>query len=362
MRSLYRGGMVAVTPVDSSPRGETPRPGWSISLRGVHRERAGVSILRDIDLHVAPGTVVALVGPSGCGASTLLRVVSGAERPDAGGVVVEGRSGAAAPRIPEVRDRTPVARFGRVRAAIVSATRHAGHVDPEAETDRLLDLVGLGPGDKSVHRLSHGDRQRWALARVLASQPRALVLDDALAALHTTARAATRDRLVRELRERRVTTLWATRDTAEAAAVADHLVVMDQGRIVAAGCPDEVYSRIADAAIADVLGPVSAVPGIVEGVTVEVWGQELPLAESAHDGHCEVVVRPENVLLVGPDSPGVDGVVEESTFLGSVRRSTVLTSDGSRVVVEHAPERRLGDRDPVRLALAIVPATVRPIG
>lgn len=354
--------MVAVTPVDPAPAGEASRPGWSIALHGVNRERAGVAILRDIDLDVAPGTVVALVGPSGCGASTLLRVVSGTERPDAGTVVVEGRSGAAAPRIAEVRDRTPVARFGRVRAAITAAARHAGSMDPDAETDRLLDLVGLGADSKSVHRLSHGDRQRWALARALASRPRALVLDDALAALHTTARAETRDRLVRELRERGVTTLWATRDTAEAAAVADHLVVMDQGRIVAAGCPDEVYARVADTAVAEVLGPVSAVPGIVEGLTVEVWGQELPLAESAHDGHCEVVVRPENVLLVGPESPGVDGVVEESTFLGSVRRSTVLTSDGSRVVVEHAPERRLEDRDAVRLALAVVPATVRPIG
>lgn len=354
--------MVAVTPVDPSPLGEEPRSGWSIALRGVRRERSGVAILRDIDLDVAPGTIVALVGPSGCGASTLLRVVSGAERADAGTVSVEGRSGAAAPRIPEIRDRTPVARFGRVRAAVVAAARQAGDDDPEAETDRLLGLVGLGRADKSVHRLSHGDRQRWALARVLAARPRALVLDDSLAALHTTARAETRDRLVRELRDRGVTTLWATRDTAEAAAVADDLVVMDQGRIVAAGGPDEVYARIADAAVAEVLGPVSAVPGIVEGLTVEVWGQELPLAESAHDGHCEVVVRPENVLLVGADAPGVDGVVEDSIFLGSVRRSTVLTSDGSRVVVEHAPEQRFEDRDAVRLALAIVPTTVRPIG
>ncbi|WP_150958057.1 ATP-binding cassette domain-containing protein [Microbacterium testaceum] len=353
--------MVAVTPVDASPVGQAPRPGWSLALRGVNRERAGAPILRDIDLDVAPGTIVALVGPSGCGASTLLRVASGAERVDAGSVIVEGRSGAAAPRIPAVLVRTPVARFGRVRAAVLAAARQAGCDSPGAETDRLLDLVGLGAGDKSVHRLSHGDRQRWALARALAAQPRALVLDDALAALHTTARAETRDRLVRELRERGVTTLWATRDTAEAAAVADHLVVMDQGRIVAAGCPDEVYARVSDAAVAEVLGPVSAVPGIVEGHTVEVWGQELPLAEAAHDGHCEVVVRPENVLLVGPDSPGVDGVVEDSIFLGSVRRSTVLTSDGSRVVVEHTPDQRLGDRDAVRLALAVVPATVRPI-
>lgn len=354
--------MVAVIPVDpSSTADAAPAPGWTITLSGVRRERAGSVILSDVDLEVGPGRIVALVGASGCGASTLLRLVTGAERPDAGTVTVDGRSGAAAPRVAEVRDRTTVARFGRVRAAIVSAARQAGAPDAEREADRLCALVGLSSTAKPVSRLSHGDRQRWAVARALASRPRALVLDDALAALHTTARAELRDRLARELRERGVTTLWVTRDTTEAAAVADDLVVMAQGRVVASGCPDEVFARVGDAAVAEVLGPVSAVPGIVEGVVVEVWGQHLPLAAAAHDGHCEVVVRPEHVVLVGPDAPGVDAVVEETTFLGSVRRSTVLTADGSRVVVEHAPERRLDDHDAVRIALAAVPATVKPL-
>lgn len=355
--------MVAIVPVDPSSSADARRPsGWTVSLRAVSRDRAGTAILRDVDLEIDAGRIVAFVGPSGCGASTLLRLVTGAERPDSGTVEIEGRTGPAAPRVAEVRDRAPVARFGRARAAIVAASRHAGVVDAAGETERLCALMGLGAADRSVHRLSHGDRQRWAIARVLATRPRALVLDDALAALHTTARAQTRDALIRELRERGVTTLWATRDTAEAAAVADELVVMDAGRIVAAGCPDEVYARVADAAVAEVLGPVSAVPGIVEGAVVEVWGQELPLAEAAHDGHCEVVVRPEQVVLVAADSPGTDAVVEGSTFLGSVRRSTVRTADGSRVVVEHAPELKLEDRAAVRIALAPVRATVRPIG
>ncbi|MFJ4039324.1 ABC transporter ATP-binding protein [Microbacterium sp. NPDC090007] len=354
--------MVAIVPADPlSSAGARHPAGWTISLRGVSRERAGTPILRDIDLEVEPGRIMALVGPSGCGASTLLRLVTGAERPDAGTVVIEGREGPAAPRVAEVRDRAAVARFGRARGAVVAASRQAGVADFEEETDRLCTLVGLGAADRSVHRLSHGDRQRWALARVLATRPRAVVLDDALAALHTTARARTRDAVVRELRSRGVTTLWATRDTAEAAAVADELVVMDAGRIVAAGCPDEVYARVSDAAVAEVLGPVSTVPGIVEGLVVEVWGTQLPLAEPAHDGHCEVVVRPEQVVLAGPDAPGADAVVEQSTFLGHARRTTVLTADGSRVVVEHPVEIRLDERATVRIALAPVAVTVRPI-
>lgn len=351
--------MIALTPIDPSAAGR-PRAGWAISLHGVRRERAGLPVLRDVDLDVTPGSIVAFVGPSGCGASTLLRLVSGTERPDSGVVTVDGRSGPAAPRVARIGDRTAVARFGRVRAAILAAARRAGSIDPEGEARRLAALVGLGDDDKLVHRLSQGDRQRWAIARVLASRPRALVLDDALAALHTTARAETRLNIVRELRDSGITTLWVTRDTAEAAAVADRLIVMDGGRVVADGRPDEVFARVGDAAVAAVLGPVSAVPGIVEGVFVEVWGQELPLAAAASDGHCEVVVRPEQVVLVGEGSPGVDAVVEETTFLGSARRSTVRTADGVRVVMEHAPDQRLDDHGHVRIALAPVPMSIRP--
>ncbi|WZH35115.1 MAG: ABC transporter ATP-binding protein [Microbacterium enclense] len=355
--------MIAVTTEGPSPAADGPRPeGWAIALRGVRRDRAGTPVVRDLDLDIDPGQIVAFVGPSGCGATTLLRIVRGAERADAGTVLVDGRSGPTAPRVPGVSDRTPIARFGRVHASIAAVVRRAGAPEPLSEAARLTDLVGLGTGEKLVHRLSRGDRQRWALARALATRSGALVLDDALAALPTAARSTTRERVVRELREREVTTLWFTRDSSEAAAVADRLVVMDHGRIVAAGCPDEMYARVDEPAVAEVLGPVSAVPGIVEGAIVEVWGQELPLVHAVRDGHCEVVVRPENVVLVGPDEAGMDAVVEGTTFLGGARRSTVRTSDGVRVVVEHAVDQRLDDHARVRIALATVPAVIRALG
>ncbi len=352
--------MVALTLRPAAATPSVPRPrGWSIALRGVGRVRAGRRILHDIDLDAAPGRIVAIVGPSGCGASSLLRIIAGTERCDAGAVLIEGRVGTAAPRLPTVGERVHATRGRRARASVIAAARRAGVAEPEAEADRLIALVGLSTHDYRADRPALGDRQRWAIARVLASRPRALLLDDALSGLHTPERAQTRDRLVRELRERGVTTLWATRDTSEAAAVADELVVLDRGRVVVRGCPDDVYARVADAAVVDLLGPVSLVPGIVEGDTVEVWGQRLSLVGAAHDGHCDVVVRPEDVRLVGATATGIDAVVAETVFLGRARRATVVTADGVRVTADHPVQLRLREGDRVRIALAPVPVVAR---
>ena len=333
--------------------------GWSITLAGVGRLRAGSPVLEGIDLALPSGAIVAIVGESGCGASTLGRIVAGRERPDSGQVHVDGRTRPEAPRVTAVGDAvTP--RWGRVCDAVLARHR-GGHPRARDEALGLLALVGLPDPEASVRRLSRGDRQRLQIARALSTDPRALVLDDALSALHTSGRERLRDGLVRELRRRGTTTVWITRDTAEAIAVADRVVLLHRGRIAAEGTPEQVYARAAEPAVAAVLGPVSAVPGIVEGTVVDVWGQHLPLAGSAHDGHCEVLVRPENVVLVSSDAPGMDAVVEGSTFLGHVRRSLVRTSDGSLVHVDHAADARLADHARVRIALAQVPVATRPL-
>lgn len=333
--------------------------GWSIRLTGVGRSRAGERVLVDVDLDLAPGTILAIVGASGCGATTLASIIAGRERADAGDVHIDGRARPEAPRLAAVfTDAAP--RFGRVRDAVLPRSR-ARHPRAADEQERLLALVELDHPDLPVRRLSRGDRQRLAIARVLATEAPALVLDDALSALHTSARERLRDALVRELRRRGTTTVWVTRDTAEAIAVADRIVVLDHGRVAADGTPEQVYARAGEPAVAAVLGPVTAVPGIVEGAVVDVWGQHLPLAGSAHDGHCEVLIRPENVVLAGPDTPGVDGVVEESRFLGHVRRSLVRTNDGSLVHVDHAADVRFGDHAHVRIALAPLAVTTRPL-
>lgn len=330
--------------------------GTGLTLTGVDVRLCGAPILHGIDLGVADGEIVAVVGPSGCGASTLVRVAAGLTRAAAGAV----HRRAARERIRVVDGLDPRPRIGRVTAAI---SARAGSGVDAAHADAALHAVGLGhrAGERVTH-LCRGDRQRLALAQALAGRPALLILDDPLSALHATERAAVRDRIVEVLRTQGVTTLWATRDPGEAVAVADRVAVLVGGRILALGSPEDVYARAADPAVAAVLGPVSAVPGIVDGNVVDVWGQQVPLAADAHDGHCEVVVRPENVLLVERDAPGVDAVVEHSTFLGTSRHSLVRAVDGTLVHVQHPAHARLQGSERVRIALAPVPVLTRPPG
>lgn len=359
--------MVVVRPpasvAESPPRSDTvPAASDVVVLDAVGVRRGRWTLLGGVDLAVAPGEIVAVTGPSGCGASTLLAVAAGRLRPSTGRVRTAERR---AVRVVAGDDSLPLRR--RARTLLRRPGTLVRRPRPDAAT---LATVGLGPdehgsdprGSRHPRALGGGDRQRLALARALTAAPRLLILDDPLSRLHSVERAELAHGLARTFRDRGTAVVWATRDTAEAFAVADRVLVLSNGRAVATGTPEQVAARGADPELAPTLGPLSAVPGIVDGDVVDVWGREVPLATSAHDGHCEVLIRPEDVLFVDDDVPGVEAVVEESMLLGGMRRTVVRAADGSLVRVQHSSARGLAPRERVRIALADVAVSTRPLG
>ncbi len=213
-----------------------------IALRGVNKRFGATSVLQDVDLTVDRGSFVALLGASGSGKTTLLRIVAGLEQPDAGQLEIGGKG---ALDLPAGKRGIGFVFQSYALFAHMTVAENVGfglrvrHPRParaeiRAEVERLLHMVQLsGLQARLPSQLSGGQRQRVALARALAIRPRILLLDEPFGALDRTTREALRAELKRLHRELHVTTLFVTHDQEEARALADRVVVLERGRIVA---------------------------------------------------------------------------------------------------------------------------------
>jgi putative spermidine/putrescine transport system ATP-binding protein len=342
--------------------------GTRVEFRGVEKDYGTTRVLHGVDLDIAPGEFVSLLGPSGCGKTTALRVLAGLEQATGGSVLLGGKDVSRVPT--NKRDIGMVFQsyslFPHLKVVENTAfglrRRGVGKADAARRAGDALDLVGLGHlADRYPHQLSGGQQQRVALARALVTEPRVLLLDEPLSALDAKVRVQLRDEIRRIQLRLGITTVFVTHDQEEALAVSDRIAVMNAGRIEQIGTPEDLYLRPATANVAAFVGVSSLVPGVVRGDVVTVWGQDLPLQTAADDGAVQVFLRPENVRLRGAAEPGVDAVVQESTFLGSFRRSVVRTADGSLLNVQHAASERAEYGDTVRVALDPAPVATRPL-
>lgn len=339
--------------------------GTRVQFQGIEKSYGSNRVLHGVDLDIAPGEFVSLLGPSGCGKTTALRVLAGLESADGGAVLLGGQD---VSRIPtNKRDIGMVFQsyslFPHLRVDDNTAfgLRRRG-VGKAAAAKRALDalaLVGLeGFADRYPHQLSGGQQQRVALARALVTEPRVLLLDEPLSALDAKVRVQLRDEIRRIQLRLGITTVFVTHDQEEALAVSDRIAVMDAGRIDQIDTPEELYLRPATAHVAAFVGLSSVVPGVASGGHVTVWGRELPTNAPA-DGPVEVHLRPENLRFSGEADAAIGGVVEESTFLGSIRRTLVKTDAGDLVRVQHDAHQHPSFGDRVHLTVEPVPVAVR---
>jgi sulfate transport system ATP-binding protein len=236
----------------------------SIEVSGVGKRFGDFVALDNVDLSVASGQLTALLGPSGGGKSTLLRIIAGLERPDTGRVEIEGVD---ATRLPAQRRDVGFvfqhyAAFKHLsvyrNVAFGLEIRRRPKDEIRARVYQMLELVHLEQfADRLPSQLSGGQRQRMALARALAIEPKVLLLDEPFGALDAKVRKELRDWLRRLHDEMHVTTVFVTHDQEEALEVSDELVVINAGRIEQVGSPSDLYDRPANDFVMSFLGPVT---------------------------------------------------------------------------------------------------------
>ncbi len=275
----------------------------ALSVDGLRKAFDGPPVLDGVNLHVAPGSLTAVLGPSGCGKTTLLRVIAGFERADAGTVSVGGKVVCDARHhlAPERRGVGFVAQEGALFPNLdVAANIAFGLPRAERRSGRvgeLLELVGLtGLAERRPHELSGGQQQRVALARALAPSPRLVLLDEPFDALDASLRAQVRDEVRTALRESGATALLVTHDQEEALSLADLVAVLRDGAIVQADEPQALYRDPVDAALAGFLGEAVLLPGELHaGQADTALGRLLTRGANGAVGAGSVMLRPEQI-------------------------------------------------------------------
>jgi putative spermidine/putrescine transport system ATP-binding protein len=333
--------------------------GVRIELRDVSFGYDETPTLDRLSLELPAGRVTAVVGPSGAGKTTLLRVIAGLETPRSGDVLFDGRSVLAiSPErrslgvvfqsyalFPHLDVRDNVA-FGLV----VRGTPRGTARDRVRGLLERLQIARLA--DRRPHQLSGGEKQRVALARALAIEPRALLLDEPLAALDAKLRLSLRVELRERLRAAGLTALYVTHDQQEAMELGDRVAIVRSGTVEQVGDPEEVYERPATAFVARFFGEANFLPALWDARASEISGPWGSLAvgagtreEFGRSTRGFLMIRPESFRVGQRSPPRLDGIVRSVSYLGD-RRRLVVDAGGTPLKVD-APatlEARIEDR------------------
>jgi ABC-type Fe3+/spermidine/putrescine transport system ATPase subunit len=348
----------------------------ALALEGVTRRFGAHTAVDDVSLEIAAGELLALIGASGSGKTTTLRIVAGYEVPDSGRVLLDGRDITALP--PQKRGFGMVfqhyALFPHMPVeANVAFGLEARGIPKSKRLERArsaLESVGLGSaGKRGIQSLSGGEQQRVALARALVIEPQVLLLDEPLSNLDPTLRQTTRDDLRAMLHRVGVSALFVTHDQEDAFAIADRIAVIRRGKLLQVGTPEDLYDRPASLGVARFIGRstiLPAEPGGASGdkVAVTIGGVRRELSVTrppnmktlAREG-LRVVLRPDALDLLPSDASGVwTGEVGNRRFAGGNAVYRVKMADNVIMEVESRKmDAREGDRVGVGVSREPVP-------
>ena len=333
-----------------------------VRVENIRKTYGKVEALKGVSLRFASGALTAILGPSGCGKTTLLRSIAGFIEVDAGRILFDTEDVTTLP--PQRRGTAMVfqnyALWPHMTIFQNVAYGLRLHKVAEAEIQRrvrkVLQLVEIGNlADVETRKpaaLSGGQQQRVALARALVVEPKVLLMDEPLSNLDAKVRQRLRAELRRLQKQVGITAIYVTHDQEEALALADTVVLMDQGRIVQTGTPQEIYLRPTTAFAAEFLGVSNQLEAEAADGRLVVAGQAIPYSGPVR-GKATVIFRASDIQMedpsvrLGEGTLSLTGVLEESLFLGAHYRHYIRVADV--VVMADSPNAR--PPGPVRLAV-----------
>ena len=297
-----------------------------IDLKNICKEYDGVRVLKDINLYIRKKEFVTLLGPSGCGKTTTLRIIGGFETPTSGELLFEGKE---ISHIPPYKRRVNTvfqkyALFPHLNVfdniAFGLKLKKLSKAEIARRVDAMLDLVNLqGYGKRHVDALSGGQQQRVAIARSLVNEPEVLLLDEPLGALDLKLRKEMQLELKSMQQRLGITFLYVTHDQEEALTMSDTIVVMRDGNILQIGDPKRIYDEPANAFVADFIGESNILRGtMLHDELVEFAGAKFPCVDFGfgENAPVDVVIRPEDIMLVGEDVGQLVGTIRSVLFKG----------------------------------------------
>ena len=320
-----------------------------LEVRGVSKSWGRVAALSDVDLAVNQGMFVSLLGPSGCGKTTLLRLITGYLSPDAGRILVDGVD---ITRVPTHRRNMGMvfqsfALFPHLtvaeNVAFPLAVRGLSDAQRRVQVAEALAMVHLEPyRDSYPRQLSGGQQQRVGLTRAIVYRPTILLLDEPLSNLDAGLREEMRMEISQVTRRLGITAIYVTHDQREALALSDAIAVMNHGRIVQSGSPEEIYRRPASEFVARFVGYANALPVEIAAGIATVAGVGVIAADALRhlSGPATVFLHASDVSLGIGSEAGENQVacrVVDLAFMG----------DHVEYVAEHASGLRLKAHTPI---------------
>ena len=311
-------------------------------VRNLHKSFGELSVLRGVNLEVTKGELLSVIGTSGGGKTTLLRLIAGFETPSIGeielqNVIISSEKNVVPPELRRIgivpQDPTLFSHL-KVFDNVAFGLRNKSKNEKREVVEKLLSLVRLEDLEKRFpHELSGGQQQRVALARALAPEPELLLLDEPFAALDAHLRAEVRHDVQTVLTELQMTAIMVTHDQDEALSIADKVAVLRDGIIVQIDSPRAIYNRPIDSDVATFLGDAVIVEGVINGSKVSTALGALALSKEYAEGtRGKVAIRPENFYLqphlegnsvvIGRQFFGHDAIIDVQTPQAVIKART----------------------------------------